>query len=83
MRKPMFCVYDAKTAVFGTPFVQHNENVALRSFERISTDPASDVSMFPDDYHLYKIGEYDDDAGLVDPISPVQFVCSARHFHKE
>jgi len=74
---------DAKTNVFGLPFTQHNEAMAMRSFQRAAIDPNSDVSLFPDDFALFQLGEYDDDTGVITPLIPVRHVCTARQFIQE
>jgi len=84
VKKLIFCVLDSKANVFGTPFTQHNEAMALRSFQRAAIDPASDVSVFPDDFALFQLGEYEDDTGAITPLIPVRHICTARQFvHQE
>jgi len=82
MKQFVYCVFDSKVAAYGTPFTTKNEPLAIRSFERACTDPASDLSLFPDDFHLYKIGEFDDDTGELSPNFPPVHLVGARAFNK-
>ncbi|WNK13435.1 MAG: nonstructural protein [Microvirus sp.] len=67
----MYSVYDNKAQAYLGPFCCVNSMVALRMFG----DSASDVNhMFhrhPLDYHLFEVGEFDDQTGLVEARAPV------------
>ncbi|WNK14626.1 MAG: nonstructural protein [Microvirus sp.] len=59
MKLRIFSIYDKKVEAFNIPFFAH-ENVGKRHYLALLKDPASAVAMFPDDYQLFEVGEWDD-----------------------
>jgi len=70
MLKKIYSVYDRKVEAYGTPFVQQNEALAIRSFERAYLNPELDFSLFPEDYSLFELGTYNEDTGQIESTSP-------------
>lgn len=70
MKLNVYSVFDSKAAVYGTPFFQVNDMVAMRSFSQLANDSNSSVNRFPEDYTLYLIGYYDDSVGEVKGCEP-------------
>lgn len=58
-------IYDSKIKAYMTPFAQPNTQMAIRAFINAIDDQNSFVGKNPSDYSLYKVGEYDDDAGII------------------
>lgn len=69
----VFSVFDSKTALFGNPFMMHNEADALRAFKVAVNDSQNRLSHHPDDFTLFYIGSFDSKSGkytnLSTPIS--------------
>lgn len=63
MKLQIFSVFDAKTGIFAQPNFMVNKATALRSWSTAATDPSTAISKHPGDYHLFHIGEFDDDSG--------------------
>lgn len=65
MTLKVYSVYDKKAKVYGTPFFQLNNNVALRSFTDLVNDGRSTVSKHPSDFNLECIGVFNDTDGKI------------------
>lgn len=63
MQLKMFSIRDSKAEIYNRPFFTHTLGEAEREFTRISNDPQSQISQFPEDYDLYYVGTYDDNSG--------------------
>lgn len=77
MELKAFSIRDQKSEVFNTPFFQKTHGEAERSFRELVQDPKSMVSKYPDDYDLYYLGTYNDQNGLIDPLTTPQHVVKA------
>jgi len=64
-----FSVRDSKANTFGVPFFAVNSAVAARMFTDLVSDVKSTVSRFPDDFTLFEVGSFDDDKGVMMPLS--------------
>lgn len=67
----LYAVQDRKAAAFGLPFVMQNEALAVRAFLAARTDPASEISKYPEDFALYFLGQYNQETGHIVPVNPV------------
>lgn len=56
----VYTVKDAKAEAYLTPFYQHTTALALRQFEDMVKNPEHPFAKHPEDYSLWKIGDYDD-----------------------
>lgn len=82
---------DTKTGIFSTPFYFLHEGQAIRAAIDIGSDLSTSVGRHPADYHLYFIGEFDDNTGLYSVVGPVGMgaviaflpVKAAQFFDKE
>lgn len=70
--KIYFAVKDLAVQAFGQPFLVRSQGEALRSFqdEVNKTDGQSAIAAHPEDYELYKIGEYHDTTGDIVGMTP-------------
>lgn len=60
-----YSVYDKKARIFNNPIFQQNDDVAIRSLAASMKETL--FSMFPDDYELWCVGEWDDINGEFTP----------------
>jgi len=65
MLQKLFAIRDSKAECFNQPFVTHTTADAERSFHRLKNDTTSMIHMYPEDYDLYQIGEYDTNTGVI------------------
>ena len=61
---PVYCIRDAVLDAFEPPFVALHDAAASRSFRNALDDHDSPYSKNPEDYSLWRLGEFDTDAGL-------------------
>lgn len=73
----IYSIMDDKAQSFNTPFFAVNDLVASRSFSDLCNDARSTVSQHLDDFHLYCLGEFDTDKGLLVPLDMPVFVAHA------
>ena len=75
MKISIYSIHDALNG-FGNPTLQNNDASAMRQFAEVFKDIYS-----PQDYSLYKLGEFDTDSGEIETIIPM-LVCRATDFVK-
>lgn len=76
----LFSVFDAKLGEFAAPMVFPSNGVAIRSFsdEVKRSDSQNALSVHPEDYSLYFLGELDPESGVVEcPTHPVLMIQAA------
>lgn len=72
----LFSVWDSKAEIFGNPFSERTDATARRAFVGAVADEVSAIHRSPDDYSLFKLGEFDDTTGaLRDEPSPIR-ICT-------
>lgn len=74
MKYQIYSVLDVKAQAFAPPFFLHRDEVALRAFRDAVLDPKHPMYAHPADYHLYCLGEFDDNSGFVSPTTPPRFL---------
>lgn len=67
MVKEIFAIFDLKAQAFLTPFFSENVNTAMRSLESTANSPESFLGMYPNDYEVYRLGEFHVDNGTIVP----------------
>lgn len=77
MLSRVFSIYDIKSCVFGMPFTQTNDMLALRTFGDLANDKATTICRHPEDFQLFEIGTFDDSKGLLENRVPVKLLASA------
>lgn len=73
MKYPVFAVRDVKTC-FYPPQVNQNEEDAIRGFAMMINNPSGVIGFAPKDFDLYKIGTFDTEKGVIDPLTPIEYV---------
>lgn len=79
----VYSVKDTKTAIYNQPFFGHNDEVAKRIFGININDTNSLISTYPEEYALYKVGEYDDTTGRFKQETEHMLVSEAYSLKKE
>lgn len=70
-----YSVYDLKGAAFAAPFFMHTDAIAIRMFSDTVADPSHPIARHPEDYQLYRLGDFDDATGQIVPLQlPVLLV---------
>lgn len=65
MMKRVFCFYDMKVGIFGTPFFCRHVGEALRIAQQLASDGETVIGRHPADFSLVEIGEFDDTTGAM------------------
>jgi len=67
-----YSIFDSAVGAFGTPVFVQNDLVAKRScLGAMNTDV---YGMFPDQFTLFRIGEFDQECGKMIPCEPVSVI---------
>lgn len=69
MNRTVFAIYDRTAGVFNAPFLAHNAAAAERLVDAQKTDPGSLFSTHPDDFVIFEIGTYDQQTGVLIPLT--------------
>lgn len=83
MKSILYSVFDAKTAVFGFPFVAMRDEAAIRAFSDSVNDvsnPNNNWNRHPEDFSLFRVGLMDDETGVLVPQPPVSLVTASALF---
>lgn len=71
----LYTIRDSVTEkFFARLFMFENDNHAIRIFWGGLSNPQDPMSQNPDDYTLYRVGAYDDDAGIPIGHDPVRVI---------
>lgn len=78
MKKIIVTVQDLKSG-YADPFIIDNDQLAVRMFRASFLDNNKNImSIYPEDFRLVKIGEYDSKTGLIDSLPETKFVILAN-----
>lgn len=77
-----YSIYDRKALQYHPPFYASTDGAAARSLSDLVQDQNTTVGRHPTDYVLYAVGTYDDQKGLLAPLSPLRHVVDAAAFVK-
>lgn len=83
MVKQVFSVFDKKAKAYTQPFFMNQKGEALRAFDGIVADKQTQIAKYPEDFALYKLGEFDDVSGLLSSLNEPEFIAHAVDFVKE
>uniref|UniRef100_A0AAU8B9V3 Nonstructural protein n=1 Tax=Dulem virus 104 TaxID=3145581 RepID=A0AAU8B9V3_9VIRU len=71
MKLNVYVIRDQRTC-FMTPTFDYNDQSAIRNFEHAVLQKESLFNSHAEDYSIYRIGEYDNQTGIISPeVSPV------------
>lgn len=76
MKYGIYAIRDARTT-FMSLTVDYSDEAARRNFAHAVNHPESLMQSHPNDFDLYKLGEYDVETGEIFPATPVQFIVGA------
>lgn len=66
----VFSIFDSKAAVFERPYFAPTTGAGIRTFQDACADPQTMLHRHPEDFHLFEIGEYDDQTGAMASTQP-------------
>lgn len=83
MKYPIFSYRDNKVG-FGQPITDMNDQSAIRGFSFAINNNTGLMNFSPNDFDLYKIGEFDSEQGIIISFEvPVLIVSGSSVFSKE
>ncbi len=71
MEMGIFSVYDGAAEQYMEPWFARNDATARRSFGVAVNEESHNFQKFPDDFVLFRLGTFNGDTGVIDPIVPV------------
>jgi len=72
-----YSIKDAKANVFSAPFFSINDKTAQRSFEQATNDPNTTINKNPEDFSLYRLGNFNDQSGEIYPEKQPYYISTA------
>lgn len=78
MKLKAYAFRDVKAESFDAPMFLPSDVAAQRITMDILQHPSSPIAKYPDDFLLYRIGDFDTDTAVMTSVSPVELVCSVR-----
>lgn len=82
--KFIYAVKDLAVQAFGQPFFVRHRGEALRSFqdEANNNKTTSAIAQHPEDYELYYLGQYNDEAGEITSPATPELIARAKDLLK-
>lgn len=80
MRHVIVSIYDLKARAYAKPFFAPNEDMAIRWFGAVCSDPETELYKFPGDMSLFCVGFFDDTTALITPVIPPNELSKAVDF---
>lgn len=70
MRMAIYAIYDTATGAYMRPFFVQADAQAVRAFSDLAVAADHEVGKHPEDYSLFRIGQFDDKKGKIIGESP-------------
>lgn len=83
MLSNIYSIYDVKSGLYGPAMTFVNDATAIRSFQEMLTSPDQNslLSLYPADYILFCVGEYNQETGLIKPhVAPINIIAGMQAF---
>lgn len=74
MRLKLYAVYDHTARIHTAPFTARNDEEATRGFAQAVNTPGHQFGLYPADFNLFYLGEFDDSTGVIEPATPSSVV---------
>lgn len=71
MKLNAYSIYDKAVQAYARVFMLRTDAEAKRGFTSVCTDPEGDINKAPQDYTLFRIGEFDDGTGELSGCDPI------------
>jgi hypothetical protein len=66
MKLNVYSIFDSAAKAYTSPFFMHNDGLAIRAFQdNVNAEQENNISKHPDQFTLFKIGEFDDSTGEI------------------
>lgn len=79
MKLNIYAIKDTVQQAFMNPFYLQNDQIAMRSFKNtIQSETMNQIKMNAKDMQLYKLGEFEEETGLI--ISKIEFLVDGNQY---
>lgn len=78
----IYTIFDRKAVAHHAPFYARSDGEAMRVVME-SMQPGSKLVQWPDDYHLYGLGQFDDQTGIIVGDDHPEPVASVKELHDQ
>lgn len=72
-----YTLYDRKALTYNPPFFAVADGVAVRMLQELVADQNTSPGRHPNDYVLYCCGAYDDQSGVMHPVTALRHIIDA------
>ena len=70
MKLNVYSIHDKAANAFTQPFFMHNDGLAIRAFQdNVNAAEENNISKHPEQFSLWKLAEFDDNSGVITPLS--------------
>lgn len=76
----LYSVYDVAVKAYGLPFAARTNSEAIRGFQKEANSENSALFQSAGDYTLFCIAEYDDETGVITPLSGFENLGTALQY---
>ena len=84
MKLNIYTIYDDAAKAYMQPFMFQTDGLAVRAFsDNINSDKSNNISEHPEQFTLFKIGEFDDQAATIATFEPPQMLGNGRTYKTE
>jgi len=80
MKLVAYSIHDMKAEAYATPFFSPNDLMAKRNFADLARDPLSTIHKNPEDFRLFRVGEFVNDDGTLIQSEIPQLICEGTEF---
>jgi len=81
MKLNIYTIYDDAAKAYMQPFMFQTDGLAVRAFsDNINSDKSNNISEHPEQFTLFKIGEFDDQAATIATFEPPQMLGNGRTY---
>lgn len=77
MQLKLYAVRDIKVGAFQQPLTARTHGEAERSFQTMVNTPNTPFNLYPADFEIFHIGDYDSNTGRLSPLDSPTQICNA------
>ena len=78
MKQGLYAIFDRASGVYDGPLRGQADGVVIRQFCDLAVGDEHPVAQHPEDYTLFKVGEFNDGTGELEPIVPMKLINGAE-----
>jgi hypothetical protein len=79
----IYSIYDKASEAFSPPIFLPADGIALRQVQDSVADPQSPMHKHPEDFELYRLGEFDQEKGKLKTYQPQKLIDAVKFREEE